>query len=159
VFPHSHAYFNELAGGPLNGHKHLLSSNIDWGQDILLLADWSLQHPDKPIDAMAYTLNWLIDQDVLELPNKEPPYGNTNESALTDEQQREVGPQAGRYAVFVSARHTPDGRFDYFMDFEPVEVLGYTVYIYEISNADVVEFWRRRNNAFKPLRTVIDDAI
>ena len=35
VYPHSMSYFNELVGGPRNGHAHLIDSNIDWGQDLL----------------------------------------------------------------------------------------------------------------------------
>lgn len=35
VYPHQLAYFNEAAGGPQNGHKHLLHSNFNWGQDKL----------------------------------------------------------------------------------------------------------------------------
>lgn len=38
--PHQLAYFNEVAGGPENGHKHLLHSNLDWGQDLLYVKDW-----------------------------------------------------------------------------------------------------------------------
>jgi hypothetical protein len=34
IFPHYLAYFNELAGGPENGHKYLVDSNLDWGQDL-----------------------------------------------------------------------------------------------------------------------------
>jgi hypothetical protein len=33
VHPHYLAYFNELAGGPANGWRWLLDSNLDWGQD------------------------------------------------------------------------------------------------------------------------------
>lgn len=40
VYPHELAYFNELAGGPAGGHKHVLGSNLDWGQDLLLVKDW-----------------------------------------------------------------------------------------------------------------------
>jgi hypothetical protein len=47
VYPHELAYFNELAGGPRNGHKHLLHSNLDWGQDLLRAAEWQRQHPSK----------------------------------------------------------------------------------------------------------------
>jgi hypothetical protein len=36
IYPHQLAYFNELAGGPRNGHKYLLGSSLDWGQDLLL---------------------------------------------------------------------------------------------------------------------------
>ncbi|MBI5643930.1 MAG: glycosyltransferase family 39 protein [Deltaproteobacteria bacterium] len=34
IFPHQLAYFNELAGGPANGYKYLVDSNLDWGQDL-----------------------------------------------------------------------------------------------------------------------------
>ncbi len=37
VYPRQLAYFNELAGGPLNGPRHLLGSNVDWGQGLLAL--------------------------------------------------------------------------------------------------------------------------
>ncbi|HYV17489.1 MAG TPA: glycosyltransferase family 39 protein [Verrucomicrobiae bacterium] len=37
VHPHELSYFNELAGGPGGGARHLLDSNIDWGQDLLEL--------------------------------------------------------------------------------------------------------------------------
>ncbi len=42
--PHSLAYFNEAAGGPENGWRHMLRSNIDWGQDLLYLKRWQDQH-------------------------------------------------------------------------------------------------------------------
>ena len=35
--PHSIAYFNEVAGGPGNGWRHMLGSSFDWGQDWLQL--------------------------------------------------------------------------------------------------------------------------
>jgi Dolichyl-phosphate-mannose-protein mannosyltransferase len=33
IHPHYLAYFNELAGGPANGSRWLIDSNLDWGQD------------------------------------------------------------------------------------------------------------------------------
>ncbi len=33
VHPHYLSYFNEIAGGPANGWRWLLDSNLDWGQD------------------------------------------------------------------------------------------------------------------------------
>ncbi len=38
--PHHLAYFNEIAGGPANGWRHLVDSNLDWGQDLKRLAAW-----------------------------------------------------------------------------------------------------------------------
>ncbi len=32
ISPHNLAYFNEIVGGPSNGYKYLIDSNIDWGQ-------------------------------------------------------------------------------------------------------------------------------
>jgi 4-amino-4-deoxy-L-arabinose transferase-like glycosyltransferase len=34
VYPHYLAYFNSLAGGPKNGYRRLVDSNLDWGQDL-----------------------------------------------------------------------------------------------------------------------------
>ena len=44
VFPHELVYFNELSGGPQNGHQHLLHSNLDWGQDYLITSEWLDDH-------------------------------------------------------------------------------------------------------------------
>jgi Dolichyl-phosphate-mannose-protein mannosyltransferase/Tetratricopeptide repeat len=40
IYPHYLAFFNELAGGPKNGHRALLDSNLDWGQDLKGLKRW-----------------------------------------------------------------------------------------------------------------------
>jgi hypothetical protein len=42
--PHHLAYFNELAGGPRNGWRLLVDSNLDWGQDLKRLAGWMRTH-------------------------------------------------------------------------------------------------------------------
>ena len=144
VFPHSHAYFNVIAGGPRNGHKHLLHSNLDWGQDILLLSSWASKNPDKPIDGVAYTLDWLVDYETLGLPDKVPPDGYLAEGPISEDGKLYYGPQPGRYAVFVSPRQDAHRRFEYFLEFKPVEALGYTVYIYELTGDDVAAYWQRR---------------
>ncbi|WP_187782134.1 ArnT family glycosyltransferase [Gimesia chilikensis] len=46
-YPHQLAYFNELVGGPENGWKHLLGSNLDWGQDLLFIRN-KLEPLDSP---------------------------------------------------------------------------------------------------------------
>ncbi len=38
--PHWMSYFNALAGGPANGQEWLLHSNVDAGQDLLILKRW-----------------------------------------------------------------------------------------------------------------------
>jgi len=39
VFPHYLAYFNELVGGPRNGYRYLVDSNLDWGQGFKALRE------------------------------------------------------------------------------------------------------------------------
>ena len=45
IRPHYLAYFNALAGGPINGHRHLVDSSLDWGQDLPGLKTWLDQQP------------------------------------------------------------------------------------------------------------------
>src|SRR5262249_10112971 len=40
VYPNTLAFFNSLAGGPSNGHRFLVDSNVDWGQDLKPLKRW-----------------------------------------------------------------------------------------------------------------------
>ena len=42
--PHHLAYFNEIAGGPSNGWRVLVDSNLDWGQDLKRLKTWMDAH-------------------------------------------------------------------------------------------------------------------
>jgi uncharacterized membrane protein (Fun14 family) len=44
VYPHCLAFFNQIIGGPGNGHLVLLDSNIDWGQDLKPLKRWMDTH-------------------------------------------------------------------------------------------------------------------
>ncbi|MFH2204244.1 MAG: hypothetical protein ABIJ96_14085 [Elusimicrobiota bacterium] len=37
VHPYQLAYFNEAAGGPANGYRWMVDSNLDWGQDLKTL--------------------------------------------------------------------------------------------------------------------------
>ena len=51
VAPHFLAYFNQIAGGPINGHRHLVDSSLDWGQDLPGLKAWLDRHArqDEPV--------------------------------------------------------------------------------------------------------------
>ena len=47
VYPHQLAFFNCLSGGSANGYTHLSSSNLDWGQGLLLMNEWAAVHPQN----------------------------------------------------------------------------------------------------------------
>lgn len=40
IHPHYLAYFNAASGGPGRGSRHLIDSNLDWGQDLVSLRRW-----------------------------------------------------------------------------------------------------------------------
>lgn len=47
--PHFLGYFNEAAGGPLQGFRRLADSNVDWSQDLVRLRSWTRRHPGVPV--------------------------------------------------------------------------------------------------------------
>jgi hypothetical protein len=47
AYPHLLGYFNSAAGGPYEGWRHLAESNVDWGQDWILLREWIDANPDS----------------------------------------------------------------------------------------------------------------
>jgi 4-amino-4-deoxy-L-arabinose transferase-like glycosyltransferase len=51
IAPHFIAYFNQIGGGPANGHRHLVDSSLDWGQDLPGLKSWLDTHTraDEPV--------------------------------------------------------------------------------------------------------------
>jgi hypothetical protein len=48
VFPHYCEYFNEFVGGPKNGYKVLVDSNLDWGQDDYFIGRY-IRERDEPV--------------------------------------------------------------------------------------------------------------
>jgi hypothetical protein len=136
-YPHSLSYFNELAGGPAHGYKHLLDSNIDWGQDLLLLKRWLDKHPEVQPIGLAYSQPKIVfDPAHIGMKYNLPPPGPDSLVLDRSHSTVEIGPLPGWYAVFVRAMRERDRRYAYFEHFEPVEMLGYTVRIYHISLDD-----------------------
>jgi len=58
VAPHYLAFFNVFAGGPANGHRLLVDSSLDWGQDLPGLARWLREHNGGP-DAAPVFLSYF----------------------------------------------------------------------------------------------------
>ena len=45
-YPYYMSYFNQLAGGPMNGYRFATDSNADWGQDLKRLKNFLEIHPE-----------------------------------------------------------------------------------------------------------------
>jgi len=54
IYPHYLAYFNQLAGGPRNGYRHLVDSSLDWGQDLPGLRRWLGERRETPQQLPVY---------------------------------------------------------------------------------------------------------
>lgn len=154
IYPHSLSYFNELVGGPRHGHEHIINSNIDWGQDLLLLREWVQQHPEAADMDIAYFGG--IYAAAAGLEGAAPPPGPETVN-LQSEMPR--GPQPGWYAVSVNYfyrlyplnyRTANQNRlvgvqcdYRYFLELEPVETIGYSIYIYHISEEEAAALRER----------------
>lgn len=54
IYPDYLSYFNEIIGGPKNGHRVLLDSNLDWGQDLKELKRWMDANGVKSIQLLYF---------------------------------------------------------------------------------------------------------
>jgi hypothetical protein len=135
--PHHLAYFNAIAGGPLNGRWHLVDSNLDWGQDLHALKTYL---DEQHVDDVGLAYFGTVSSDWIGIKSHIPP---------------SRFPQPGWYAIsanFVQGRphalRGDDGKrqnvgleeFGYFRFFEPVTTIGYSIYVYRISQQDVARY-------------------
>ena len=149
VYPHSMAYFNELAGGPARGSQHFLGSSLHWGEDLWLLKRWKDRHcPDQPLwlgYRTAVHPNWL-GLDFRPLPN-----GLDARRLPTDAADPKLGPQPGWYAIDISllcGKETDSWQDErrmteidplecaYLRRLTPADRVGYSIMIYHLTVAE-----------------------
>jgi dolichyl-phosphate-mannose--protein O-mannosyl transferase len=146
MFPHYIAYYNELAGGPDNGHKIAVDSNLDWGQDLKRLNDWiasrskqvgSGEYLHKPallakiyLDYFgggdpAYYLGdkyiaWNSDKDPSEIPAGSYLAVSANQ-------------MMGQRAKAINGYDQPTNKYNWLDAYEPpIAKIGYSIFIYRI---------------------------
>lgn len=155
IYPHSLSYFNEFVGGPKNGHYHLVSSNIDYGQDLLYLKEWLDEHPQARPFHLAYWNLDSIDPAVLGVDFPRPPSGPAPRQPIPYSEPEKLGPQPGWHAANVNVLQGDDwpgrsefpqfGYYGYLLNFEPVAMAGYSIYIYHISLDEANRVRRQMN--------------
>lgn len=128
TFPHHLSYFNELAAGPKNGGRFLASSNVDWGQDLLHLEQWLVEHPEVELDGLGWHCR-VVDPKIVGIEGK--PIPRT--------------PISGWYALSVLKIHQRGDAFTYFKHLEPVGWAGYSIPIFHITSQQAKEL-----QAFSP---------
>ena len=135
IHPHYLSTFNSLAGGPQNGSRILVDSNIDWGQDLLRLQEWMADN-----DVQTVKLGWFGTADpdyyglVYEpLPGspRQPFYGLWTEPPFDT-----TAPAPGTYAISASALWelplAEKNVYPWFRAREPDDRVGYSILIYEV---------------------------
>ncbi|MFH1569273.1 MAG: hypothetical protein ABIL09_14860, partial [Gemmatimonadota bacterium] len=132
--PHHLAYFNELAGGPRGGHRYLVDSNLDWGQDLKGLKRYMDERGVKRIalsyfgtvDPALYGLeyDWLPSYLLPRRPTEasgEPPQRGLVPVSVTN--------LAG---VYLDLDGSMGRFFDRLRRLEPVATIGYSICVYDL---------------------------
>jgi len=125
IYPHYLAYFNEFVGGPNNGDKYLLDSNLDWGQDLKGLKVYMEKNNIKNI-----TLGYWGKDDI----------GYRGISY----KQVSCYPEPGLIAVSANTlygiREERGECLKWLRKYKPITKIGYTILIYNITEEIDVEY-------------------
>jgi hypothetical protein len=135
AFPNYVAFFNAAAGGSRGGIRFLGDSNLDWGQDLKLLAQWQQDHQNQTLYLAYFGL-------------ADPAYYGVTYRNLPGSYQfgPPYEPPRAPGVVAISATHLQgiyqeDDMLRVYRTIgqrlEPIEVLGGTIYLYDA--LDVVQ--------------------
>ncbi len=127
VYPYYTAFFNVLAGGPKNGPKYLVDSNIDWGQDLKRLGEFVAARgsPQTCIMYFGTAPTWYY----LKYPANFPKF---------EEMQRGVQPECSLAAVSVTPLegvYVDPQWFAWLRDVPPTARIGYSIYVWDVRDA------------------------
>lgn len=121
IYPYYLSYFNEIIGGPSNGHTYLLDSNIDWGQDLKYLKLWMDENDVSTIYLRFFgtALPEYYGIDYTQLPKtNELVNGNT---------------MLGKFGVIsISDLFNKENDYSWLKEFQPVTRIGYSMWVYDL---------------------------
>lgn len=138
AWPHEISFFNLAAGGAEGGLRLLSDSNLDWGQDLPLLADWHQRHPAVPL-YLAYfgsTDPHYYGIDYLNVPGGYP----FSDEPIATKSVPGVMAISATYLQGVYADERFAIHLAYLRSQQPREVFGGTIYLYDWSPIDFDRF-------------------
>jgi Dolichyl-phosphate-mannose-protein mannosyltransferase len=128
-YPHYLAYFNELVGGPRNGYRVLLDSNLDWGQDLKGLKRWMDENGVKKIQ-FAY-FGWTDPEYYgIDAAYIGGPWVGYNPPAT---QTAEPFQYAAVSAQLLYGPDSASWRAADFRSQNPVAVIGHSIFVFKLS--------------------------
>ncbi|XOU94806.1 MAG: ArnT family glycosyltransferase [Candidatus Kerfeldbacteria bacterium] len=119
IYPNYLAYFNEISGGPNNGTKYLVDSNIDWGQDIKKLKKYMDSNNINHI-CMSY-----FGQAELDYYGIDFRYIPDNSNFTTTEDLNCV------VAISATSLFSSDKIYKWLEEYTPDTKIGYSIFIYD----------------------------
>jgi hypothetical protein len=163
-FPHSLSYFNELVGGPSQGHKYLSGTNIDWGHDVYYLRNELKRRGWDSVGISLWTRYDLKLAGIETQIRKVPKFRPSKEGAVDHIVDESNVLQPGRYAISVcvvqgtmrlsgqiKSGEPIENGYSYFQEFKPVGRVGYSIWLYEISEEDILrsQSWGKLYRTFE----------
>lgn len=123
IYPHYLAFFNQAAGGPVNGPKYLVDSNIDWGQDIKKLGRFMKQRQIPSVCLCVFGNVDLARYGVVSIDFPDRREDCHQFAAIS------VTPLYGVY------NSRPDD-YRFLRELQPIERVGYSIYVYDLRPRD-----------------------
>jgi 4-amino-4-deoxy-L-arabinose transferase-like glycosyltransferase len=123
IYPHYLAFFNAAAGGPDNGPRYLVDSNLDWGQDLKNLKIYlDSHHIDKLcISYFGRSSMEYYKFEYMDLPKT----GQTQARAEADC----VGAIS---ATALQDVYIGSGSYSWLRERKPMAKIGYSIYLYDL---------------------------
>lgn len=130
IAPHYLAYFNETIGGPENGYKFLVDSNLDWGQDLKGLKKYMDANGIERVSLSYFGIDspkrygivydWLPSHHL---------YNPAPEKPVDAMKNRFVAISATNLqGVFLQ----PRDMYVWLRQYEPVARIGYSIFVYDL---------------------------
>jgi tetratricopeptide (TPR) repeat protein len=155
AWPNYLAFFNVACGGPRGGFRLLADSNLDWGQDLPLLARWQREHPGnrlylsypQTVDPAAYGIHFAA------LPNNSI---FSKPTAVPD------GPAyVAISAIVLQKVYFGASIYDELLKTEPAAVLGGTIYVWEENDVvlNLLGILFMNSNQFSEAAKILERAV
>lgn len=127
VYPSFLAYFNEIAGGSDKGYKFVVDSNLDWGQDILRLANFIEKNDIREIKMDYFSgapAEYYIKTAKIESYNREAPQTGWLAVSATILQ--------GACRGEMSNCKYNERAYTWLDSYKPVAKIGYSIFVYHL---------------------------
>jgi 4-amino-4-deoxy-L-arabinose transferase-like glycosyltransferase len=139
IYPDYLAYFNELVGGPDNGWRYLVDSNLDWGQDLK-----GLQRYVQRTGIEEVYLSWFGSTYPsaygYDIPHRLLPSFVYYPGQVTGMAFNPLRPAPGVYAISATnlqgVYFSDHDLFAWFRERQPVAKIGYSIFVYEVGQQE-----------------------